>query len=332
MAYTSERVAAIDAVLKACRLTGVVQQQLVAAAVLEKGDKSPVTVADFGAQAVVGHLLAAEFPHVPMVGEEDAAALRDPKNATLAAKVHEAVRQVLPDLSGDEVLAAIDRGVYEGGRTGRHWTLDPIDGTKGFLRLEQYAVALALIEDGEVVLGVLGCPNLPHDPRNPEGGVGCVMVAVKGEGAMWYPIHDGGLGPSSRLTVDGAREGGQARLTESVEAEHTDQSESARVSHRLGINLPTVRMDSQAKYGAVARGDASIYLRLPTRADYVEKIWDHAAGYCVVREAGGEVTDIHGKPLDFGLGRGLSANKGVVVTNGHLHAQVLAAVRGVLGG
>jgi 3'(2'), 5'-bisphosphate nucleotidase len=42
------------------------------------------------------------------------------------------------------------------------WTLDPIDGTKGFLLGGQYAVCLALIEDSDVKLGVMGCPNLPH--------------------------------------------------------------------------------------------------------------------------------------------------------------------------
>ena len=104
----------------------------------------------------------------------------------------------------------------------------------------------------------------------------------------------------------------------------------AQVARILGLGAPPVRMDSQAKYGVVARGEASIYLRLPTRADYVEKIWDHAAGARIVTEAGGIVTDVRGVPLDFGLGRGLSANKGVIVTNGSLHDQVLAAVRTVL--
>jgi 3'(2'), 5'-bisphosphate nucleotidase len=90
-------------------------------------------------------------------------------------------------------------------------------------------------------------------------------------------------------------------------------------------------MDSQCKYAAVARGDASVYLRLPTRSDYEEKIWDHAAGWIMVNEAGGEVTDVRGEPLDFSLGRTLRRNKGVVATNGRVHAQVVAAVREVLG-
>ncbi|KAE8680153.1 hypothetical protein F3Y22_tig00111392pilonHSYRG00363 [Hibiscus syriacus] len=46
----------------------------------------------------------------------------------------------------------------QGGPTGRHWVLDPVDGTLGFVRGDQYAVALALIEDGKLVLG---CPNYP---------------------------------------------------------------------------------------------------------------------------------------------------------------------------
>ncbi len=81
----------------------------------------------------------------------------------------------------------------------------------------------------------------------------------------------------------------------------------------------------------MARGDASIYLRLPTRKDYEEKIWDHAAGWMVVNEAGGRVSDVRGEPLDFSIGRTLKNNKGVVATNGHLHDQVIQAVRQVLG-
>lgn len=321
MAYETERAAAIDAVERASRLCRAVQQRLVAGGTLQKGDKSPVTVADFGAQAIVGRLLALEFPRIPMVGEEDAALLRDPANAELRAKVMHAVRTILPDLREDDILAAIDRGTYEGGPKGAHWTLDPIDGTKGFLRLEQYAVALALIVDGEPVLGVLGCPNY-------DDGRGAIFVGVKGHGASWRPLDGGAFSP---LFVSHTSDAAQARLTESVESGHTAQDESAVVAARLGLGGHPLRMDSQAKYAAVARGDADIYLRLPTRKDYVERIWDHAAGYRVVLEAGGRVTDVHGRDLDFSRGRGLERNQGVVVTNGPLHDRVIRTVQSVLG-
>ena len=63
------------------------------------------------------------------------------------------------------------------------WALDPIDGTKGFLRGGQYAVCLALLEDGKPVLGVMGTPNLPLDYKNP-GEKGVLFVTSKGKGAF----------------------------------------------------------------------------------------------------------------------------------------------------
>jgi 3'(2'), 5'-bisphosphate nucleotidase len=63
------------------------------------------------------------------------------------------------------------------------WTIDPIDGTKGFLRGGQYAVCVSLIVDGEPVVGVIGCPNLPHKSNEPEGEKGWIFSAVRKQGA-----------------------------------------------------------------------------------------------------------------------------------------------------
>jgi 3'(2'), 5'-bisphosphate nucleotidase len=75
------------------------------------------------------------------------------------------------------------------------WTLDPIDGTKGFLRGGQYAVCLALVVDAQVELGVIGCPNLPSDVSNPDGPRGSIFVAVKGQGVEEVRLRF----PTSRL-------------------------------------------------------------------------------------------------------------------------------------
>ena len=98
----------------------------------------------------------------------------------------------------------------------------------------------------------------------------------------------------------------------------------------MGIIKEPVRIDSQCKYAVVARGDASIYLRLPTRPGYQEKIWDHGAGVMVIEEAGGRVSDIFGEKLDFSIGRTLANNKGVVVTSGKLHNDVVSAIQKIL--
>jgi 3'(2'), 5'-bisphosphate nucleotidase len=328
MALERETAVAIEAVVLASRLCQTVQARLVQGTTLQKGDKSPVTVADFGAQAIVSAHLLAAFPADPLIGEEDASALRDGDHVGLRDRVTASVRTVRPELSDDAILAAIDRGMYAGG-PGRCWTLDPIDGTKGFLRVEQYAVALALLEDGVPVVGVLGCPNLPVDPEDASAGTGCVFYASRGGGAFMVPLDGGDPRP---VRVDTFADPSLARFCESVESGHSNQDDSADVGRRLGITRAPIRMDSQCKYGTVARGTASIYLRMPTRKDYVERIWDHAAGWMVITEAGGRVSDVTGAPLDFSCGRGLERNKGVVATNGLLHDAVIAAIRATLAG
>lgn len=63
------------------------------------------------------------------------------------------------------VVAFADLGSSPGGASGRHWVLDPIDGTRGFVGMRQYCVCLGMLQDGEVQLGVLGGPNLPQVSR-----------------------------------------------------------------------------------------------------------------------------------------------------------------------
>jgi 3'(2'), 5'-bisphosphate nucleotidase len=314
----AELAVALDAVRRAMALCVEVQATLVSAETVAKQDKSPVTVADFASQAVVCAALAAGSSVAAIVGEEAADALRGDGAARLRARVIEAVRRVRPGASQDQVLAWIGLGGHRPRASGgRYWTLDPIDGTKGFLRHGHYAVALALIEDGRVVLGALGCP-----------GFDAVFTAARGAGARQ---HAPGDATGTPIRVAEGSDPATARLCESVESGHSDQSQSARIATRLGITTAPVRMDSQAKYAALARGDASIYLRLPTRMDYREKIWDHAAGALVVSEAGGRVTDVTGAALDFGVGEQLERNRGVVATTGAIHDAVLAAVRAELG-
>jgi len=219
--------------------------------------------------------------------------------------------------------------------------LDPIDGTKGFLRGGQYAVCLALIEDGDVKVGAIGCPNLPADDlasltadigvqQTDGASKGVLVSAVKGFGATTRPLSHAGLSPDKPIVMRLVTDISRAVFCEGVEAGHSNQGDNAAVAGHLGITSPSIRLDSQAKYCSIARGAGDIYLRLPVRKDYEEKIWDHAAGDLIVREAGGQVTDIYGKPLDFSIGRTLASNKGVVAAAKPIHDQVIAAVQAVL--
>ncbi|MFK7917843.1 MAG: 3'(2'),5'-bisphosphate nucleotidase [Ilumatobacter sp.] len=316
--------AAVTAVDRAAVATAFAQGRLAAGDTLTKDDASPVTVADFAAQAVVCRTLADALGDVCVVGEETPDDLIDQADLLTGIGDLASIGLAVDSFDAAAVIDAVGIGSGDATPGGSYWTLDPIDGTKGFLRGDQYAIALALIEDGEVVLGVLGCPNLP----NPDGTSGALLVGVDGVATIQALGADGVGGTPIR--VDDPSELADARFCESVESGHSDQSQSAQIAQALGISSDPYRIDSQCKYAAVARGDASIYLRLPTRADYEEKIWDHAAGKFVVECAGGVVTDVHGQPLDFGRGDRLRAGGGVIATSGRFHDDVVAAVQSVL--
>lgn len=319
-AYQQELSAALEAVRQACRLCATVQSEIQLDS-LAKADKSPVTIADYGSQALVCRTLRQTFPDDPIIGEEDAAELRTPEQAMFLERIQRHLSAVGVSADNEQICAWIDAGGTSEYRP-RFWTLDPIDGTKGFLRKEQYAVSLALIIDGVITLGVLGCPNLSTGPEETDA-MGTLQWAIRGQGAWQAPLEN----PAAvkRIQVSSSPRPEGWRFCESVEAGHSKQDVSAQMAQQLGITAPSLRMDSQAKYAVVARGEADLYLRLPTRADYREKIWDHAGGVLIVTEAGGTVSDVDGKPLDFSKGRELSANRGVIVTNGPLHAATVAS-------
>ena len=323
--YEAERETAVEIVAEVCDLTRRVQDAIVAAGdSLTKGDRSPVTLADLAAQVVVSLRLARRFPDDPLLAEEDSAALA--ASADMTDRVLHQARQHFSSLSRDELIGALDRGDHPGGGDGRYWVLDPIDGTKGFLRGDQYAVALALVVDGAVVAGVLGCPNLPAVQQVADHG--SLFSAVRGSGALSHSL-DGAVGGA--IHVDAITNPADAVVCESVVAAHAAHSVQAGIAERLGISAPPYRIDSQCKYAVVARGEASIYLRLPRDTSYREKVWDHAAGVVVVEEAGGRVTDLDGRPLDFSEGRLLGNHRGIVCTNGAIHDRVLEACRAELG-
>jgi len=323
MTYKNELNIAITAVTHACNLCSKIQYALVAEDTLNKADKSPVTIADYGSQAVINLILGKEFPDDDFVCEEDSQQIREKGAEEIRKKILANVNNIFPNASEEEILNAIDLGNGKHDFTKRYWTLDPIDGTKGFLRGDQYAIALALVINGEVVLGVLGCPNMIYA----EGDKGVIYFAVKNSGAYAISIKTGENKPINTDKISAAE---KAVFCESVESAHTSHSTSAKIAEMLNVTSHPFRIDSQCKYAAVASGLASVYLRLPTRPGYEEKIWDHAAGKIIVEEAGGKVTDITGKALDFSKSYKLTENSGVVATNGLLHDTFIKAISKVI--
>uniref|UniRef100_A0A7N0VA82 Uncharacterized protein n=1 Tax=Kalanchoe fedtschenkoi TaxID=63787 RepID=A0A7N0VA82_KALFE len=308
--YYKELEAAVDAVERACRLCADVRSSLISndKRILEKSDQTPVTVADFGVQALISLELGKLFPSIPLVAEEDSSFLT--KNKLVSTVVNVVLdKSTLGDesLSETDVLEAIDRGGKDafvfGTSPATYWVLDPIDGTKGFLKGNDalYVVGLALVVQGEIVLGVMGCPNWQQDPSvSSTVGCGIIMMSHFGCGT-WTKRLQNNLGGNTEIAdlwsqceVDGHNSVPDARfcISDSQTWDHIPLSSmfSTTTDHdNVGeeeIRLVPTCCGSLCKYLMVASGRASIFIQR-NQAEKTIKAWDHAVGVICVREAGG---------------------------------------------
>lgn len=365
--YDQELEVAVRAVQLACILTQLTQERILRNEenAGSKSDRSLVTVADWGVQAVISWVLSQSFgdENVCMIAEEDTNALKGMDGIHMLQRVVNAVNECLskssvvglnpPDraLGSIDVLKAINKGACKGGLNGMFWVLDPVDGTLGFVRGDQYAIALSLIKDGEVILGVLGCPNYPMrkewlcyhhkyyrlmcklSPPSPDmWHKGGIFTAQIGRGSWMQPLIYNLTNPNimklaKPVSVSAIGDPTEATFCEPVEKANSSHSFTAGLASSIGLKKRPLRVYSMAKYGALARGDAEIFMKF-ARSGYREKIWDHAAGVLIVQEAGGVVTDAGGNPLDFSRGRYLEGlDRGIIACSGKmLHDRLLEAL------
>lgn len=325
-------------VLKAARLT---KKVLSTVKEVSKADSSPVTIADFAAQALIISILHAEFPHDKFVGEEDSATLR--KDEDLRNKVYELYSAALEDASSssvDEMLDFIDMGGRgRGGTEGRFWAMDPVDGTATFLTGEQYAVSLALLDGGKEVLGTVVYPNIKLvrgrivESSVDVHGLGVMLSAVKGQGAQitWLPTFQG---PYESRPLDKLPKSNMDNL-------HIVDCDKNRPSHRvvmkqvcerLGTAFPgTDVWSSHIRYASLIIGGGDFLARIPSGRESWSCVWDHAGAQLIYREVGGKITDLDGREVDFSRGRYLSGNRGLVLAREGIHGEILAVVRDEVG-
>ncbi|OAQ97038.1 hypothetical protein LLEC1_05876 [Akanthomyces lecanii] len=360
--YARERKVATVAVQHASILTKSVMRSI---SHVSKTDSTPVTVADFAVQALLISTLRHAFPSDSFLGEESAAALR--QDAQLRQQVwvlistvgnFQQVGEQEPVLfkpkSPEDMVECIDLGgAGTGGRSGRVWVMDPIDGTATFIEGGQYAVALALLEDGKEVVGVVGCPNLAMDmdcledaPLDDKGN-GFMASAVRGDGGVLLQSISAGELSSGQFVSSAQRKQDESRLMSLKELNIVDSTlgeeyhlkQSQQFADWTGQNkFPgTDVWSAQLRLIIIALGRNdynNIQLRIPRAKeedgteDPENYIWDYAGAHLILNEAGGVASDLDGKDIDFGTGRRLSANWGLVAAaHDRLHAQVLGKVQ-----
>jgi histidinol-phosphate phosphatase family protein len=223
-------------------------------------------------------------------------------------------------------LDAIDRGLAGAPGASARWVLDPIDGTRGFLRGgdAQYAVGLALLDDdsaGGPLLGVLALPNWQLPPAS-AACRGAVLAACRGGGAWVRALAEGA--PWERAACDSAAQLRAATVCVSDHEAWRDTAMAAAASEEPQAMLPLC-CGSLVKYAAVSTGHASLFVQHPVPGVPRLKSWDHAAGVACVLAAGGAVVDFGGTAVDLGSEREfVPAGLGVLVCNAPLRDGALA--------
>lgn len=344
--YAQERHIAELAVLRASILT---KKVLSTVSKIAKSDASPVTVADFAAQALLISALRDAFPGDAFVGEEDSTALR--ADALLRERVWELVSgseaadseseigKLAKPKSVEDMLEMIDLGGRGmGGEKGRFWVMDPIDGTAAFLKGEQYAVSLALIQDGKEVVGVLGCPNLNLQTGRvaesivDKDGLGIMLSATLSQGATIRSMNPSNLSspsPLPHLSSPSSLAG--LHFVDCAKSKTSRHDLIAALAAHFGAKFPNTDIfSSHMRYAALIVGGGDLQLRIPT-GDSRMYLWDHAGAQLIFREVGGKVTDLDGREMDFGAGRDLrERNRGLVAVRGDVHAVVLEALTRIM--
>jgi len=304
----------------AAELCRIVQSRMLSVSRKDAGNYGePVTIADYGSQAILCRALQAQYPNDAVVAEESALQFQRLLSAQQRAQVLQVLAQVLGQaVTEQQVLEWLDFG--RGKLAARTWVIDPIDGTKGFIAGRHYAIACALLQGGQLQQGLIAAPAYGN-------GAGALFYTDKG--AAWCLPLAGGS--AARIRVSERREAQTMRAVQSYARAHASKSRMAQARGYAGLDEANViEMHSMEKYALVACGDAEVYMRLPRAgAEYAHKIWDHAAGVALVQQAGGIATDLDGGALEFGRGQHMP-NLGMVVSNGRQHERLVTAVQRVL--
>lgn len=349
MDYSKELELATLTVQRASKLTKSILAAVDKGA-LDKKDNTPVTIADFAAQALIISAVHAVYPDDDFVGEESAAALRE--SPELLERVWGLVSSFQGEGHGlatpstpEEMLTLIDLGGKgQGGSKGRIWVLDPVDGTATFIQGQQYVVCLALLEDGEQKIGVLGCPNLPvgasqvHEDIVDKDGDGQMIYAIAGQGAYILPMNYS----SGQTILDSAvpipkypttLKTSDLRFVDCKASNSTDYKKHALVAKKLGVPWPASvdLWSAQMRYVAVVlNGGGNMLIKILQKDSYRSCLWDHAGGMLIAQEVGCVVTDLRGKPIDCGLGRTLAGSFGLICAPASVYPDVFKAVQEVV--
>ncbi|MFX0149082.1 MAG: inositol monophosphatase family protein [Candidatus Hodarchaeota archaeon] len=269
----------------------------------QKDDNTPVTLADYASQLFIINELKEKFPKDQIIAEEKF-------NTYLNKNTQDAIRKCYESLGLDFIEDVKEILNYRGSLSSRQWTIDPIDGTKGFQENLTYAVGIGFMLKSELCAAVIGVPSYSKSGK-------AIFIAEKDQGTK------ASYGNGNFVSVCVSKE---------------ENIESARMCRSLHYDKPWVddfaylakikrffQIDSMAKFCMVADGTADLYIKpLDKNRSYS---WDFLPGTLIVEEAGGIVSDLKGKNVIFKNEKCLANNPGLIASNGILHEEILILLK-----
>ena len=268
-----------------------------------KKDDSPVTLADFASQIFIISSIKKYFPEDQIIAEEESSVFIDSDAESIIKRCYTSLN-IPPEKNLKETLN------YRGSSSKRQWTVDPIDGTKGFQKGLAYAVGMGFMVQAEPTICAIGVPNYQNISLT-------IFSAEKNHGAR-VSYGDQNF---TRISVSNRNEIKKFRICHSL---HYNKPWVLDFARSLGVThfFP---LDSMVKLCMVADGSSELYIK-PMNMER-SFTWDFLPGELLVKEAGGMITDIRGNPIQYVNDKCKITAPGLIASNGIRHEELLSALK-----
>jgi len=299
--FIKELTLAVDLVKNASKFTEWFKKEGVST--YKKRDQSPVTMADYASQIFIISRLKEAFPKDEIIAEESEQGIIDKISADQIKQCFKKNNfRNIPDM--EKYLN------YRGSSSNRQWTIDPIDGTKGYMEGLTYAIGIGLMVDSDPRICAICVPNYNNKGL-------AIFTAEQGSGAKVSYSGD----VFNSIQVSDQKNVKESRMCHSL---HYDLPWVPQFAEKIGIKS-RIQLDSMAKFCLIADGSYDIYIK-PIMG-LTAYTWDYLPGDLLVREAGGKVTDLDEERLKYENEEILLRAPGIITTNGLLHDEISMFIR-----
>ncbi len=301
--YNKELKFAIEIVRKASIITEWFKKKNFGSFSYKKPDQSPVTLADFASQIYLNSQIREYFQDDQIIAEEENVEFIDLKAENL-------IKQCFKELNINKLEILKENIRYHGKTSERQWTIDPIDGTIGYQQGLSYAIGVGFMINSNPKICAIAVPNYNVDLL-------AIFSAEENQGAQ-VSYSNNVFKP---IKVNHNEDLRNIRLCHSL---HYDQPWVLKFAQDIGIRN-FIQIDSMAKFCMVADGTADLYIK-PLDLEH-SFTWDFMPGDLLVKEAGGNVTDLNGEHLKFKEKKCTWTKPGIIASNRKLQKKILELIK-----